>query len=100
MSVSTRVVDHEGMVEIDIQGRFDFSVQKDFRAAYRDCPPSMNYRVNLAEVEYMDSAALGMLLLLRQHAGDTRECVTLLRPQEAVNKVLRVANFDRIFQID
>lgn len=100
MSVSSRVLDNEGVVEIDIQGRFDFAVQKAFRAAYRDQPQDMTYRVDLAEVEYLDSAALGMLLLLRQHAGDTRECVTLRRPSEPVRKVLRVANFDRIFVID
>lgn len=99
MSVSAKVSEAGRVVEIDISGRFDFSLQKAFRAAYRDCPPDMRYQVNLARVEYLDSAALGMLLLLRQHAGDTRDSVTLCQPGEAVEKILKVANFDRIFEI-
>lgn len=87
-------------MEITVSGRFDFSLQKDFRAAYRDCPPDLSYRVNLSQVDYLDSAALGMLLLLRQHAGEGKNNVTLCTPSGAVDKILRVANFDRIFQIE
>lgn len=99
MSVSAKLSESDGLVEIDIRGRFDFALQKDFRAAYRDMPPNVKYKVNLTAAEYLDSAALGMLLLLRQHAGDSRDSVTLCQPQEAVDKILRVANFDRIFTI-
>lgn len=99
MSVSSRLSDDGQTVEIEVIGRFDFSLQKEFRAAYRDFPSQLNYRVDLSQVEYLDSAALGMLLLLRQHAGDVRDQVVLCQPREAVEKILGVANFERIFDI-
>jgi anti-anti-sigma factor len=100
MSVVSSISRDDGVVDIAISGRFDFSLQKDFRDAYRDFAPGLRYRVDLAEVEYLDSAALGMLLLLRQHAGGKEDSVVLCRPSEPVDKILRVANFDRIFSIE
>lgn len=99
MSITSRVSESERVVEIAVKGRFDFGLQKEFRDAYRDCAPDMKYRVRLKDVEYLDSAALGMLLLLRQHAGDAKDSVVLCEPSEAVRKILTVANFDRIFSI-
>ena len=100
MGVTSRVSEQEGVVDIDVSGRFDFSLQKDFRAAYRDCPPGLKYRVNLGNVDYLDSAALGMLLLLRQYAGDGMDGVSLCHAPEVVSKILKVASFDRIFRIE
>ena len=54
---------------LDIQGDFTYVLHRDFREAYRDEPPGFTYIINLFKTEYMDSAALGMLLLLREHAG-------------------------------
>lgn len=99
MSVTSRVSEAEGVVEIVVQGRFDFGLQKEFRDAYRERPANMKYRVSLKDVDYLDSAALGMLLLLRQHAGDQQDSVVLCQPSEPVRKILTVANFDRIFSI-
>jgi anti-anti-sigma factor len=92
--------EQEGMVNIDVTGRFDFSLQKDFRATYRNCPPTMKYRVNLNMVDYLDSAALGMLLLLRQHAGEGTGNVTLCKAPAEVSKILKLASFDRLFRIE
>ena len=100
MTISSRISERDGVVEIDVGERFDFAQQKDFRAVYRDCPPDLKYRVNLERVEYLDSAALGMLLLLRQHAGDENDSVTLCKAPEAVRNILHVANFERIFRIE
>jgi anti-anti-sigma factor len=100
MSVTANVDRDDGVVDIAVSGRFDFSLQKDFRASYRDCAPGLKYRVDLAAVEYLDSAALGMLLLLRQHAGGQADSVVLCQPSEPVHKILQVANFDRIFSIE
>jgi anti-anti-sigma factor len=100
MTVSSRVTEEQDVVEIEVSGRFDFSLQKGFRDAYREYPAGMSYRVDLSRVDYLDSAALGMLLLLRQHAGDGKSSVTLCRPSQAVDKILKVANFHRIFDID
>lgn len=100
MSVSTHVADDGQVIEIRIAGRFDFSTQRAFREAYRECPPGVRYRVDLSGVDYVDSAALGMLLLLRQHAGDIKQDVVLTQPSPSVDKILRIANFHKIFDVD
>ncbi|MBV8658172.1 MAG: anti-anti-sigma factor, partial [Burkholderiales bacterium] len=48
-------------------------------------------------VDYMDSAALGMLLLLRERFGDRP--IILAHARGTVRAVIDVANFDRLFQL-
>lgn len=91
----------EGVREIRIRGRFDFSVYSQFLAAFKDSDgQNTRYEVQLRETEYLDSAALGMLMLLREHAGNDPRRVILRNPSPAVREVLTIANFDRLFRID
>ena len=57
-----------GIVTISIRERFDFGLHKEFRSTYKDRDSSASYVINMLEVNYIDSSALGMLLLLREHA--------------------------------
>ncbi|WP_018139555.1 MULTISPECIES: STAS domain-containing protein [unclassified Thioalkalivibrio] len=87
-------------VRIRVRGRFDFESHQEFRAAYRNTPGTgIRYVVDLSQTEYMDSSALGMLLLLREHAGGEFAEVTIAGPSEGVRKVLDIANFGRLFTI-
>jgi len=53
--------------------------------------------IDLGGVDYLDSSALGMLLLLRERAESMGKTVSLTRMQGTVKQVLDVANFDKIF---
>jgi len=87
-------------VTITVSGRFDFGLHDDFRNAYRDrAPGSVRYVVDMSSTEYMDSSALGMLLLLKEHAGGDRSRVTIRNANPAVDKILRIANFHKLFEI-
>ncbi len=99
MKVTSRLQDNGTEVVIEINGRFDFSLQKEFRDAYQKYDGGLSYRVNLENTEYMDSSALGMLLLLREHAGNVTQRVRLVGANKAVRKILEVANFDKLFAI-
>jgi len=96
MSVSTSESDDGKTVTIKVDGRFDFSVHKDFRNAYKD-HNNTSYRVNLSETEYLDSSALGMLLLLKKHADNN---VVIEKPTDEIKRVLTIANFDKVFSIE
>lgn len=86
---------------ISIDGRFDFSQQQAFRYAYRDLPSGqMHYVVDMKGVSYVDSAALGMLLLLREHAGGDAAQIRISGCTPDVRRVLDIANFARLFDID
>ena len=70
MSVNQEVSNDGKKVLINISGRFDYKVSQEFRDTYRQVPgqEGVAYYVNLSDASYMDSSALGMLLLLREHA--------------------------------
>lgn len=55
--------------------------------------------VDLAGLDYMDSAGLGMLLTLRDRADAARAEVRLLRPKGEVKELLALACFDTLFAI-
>lgn len=86
-------------ITLRFQGRFDFEARRDFDAACQkaiaDAAPHI--LLQLAEVDYMDSSALGMLLVLRDKALSTGKRVTLGESRGLVRKILEVANFHKIF---
>ena len=101
MGVTTQVSGDEKTVTIRIDGRFDFSYQKEFREAYRNnCAAGQLFQVDLARTEYMDSSALGMLLLLKEHADGCKGKVILNKPSKEIKKILDMANFQRQFEIN
>ena len=55
------------------------------------------FRQTYADVQYIDSTALGSLLLLRDRAHKSARSVTLVNCQSRVMKILTEANFHRIF---
>ncbi len=101
MGITAQVSSDEKTVTIQIDGRFDFSNQKEFRDAYRNnSAPGQLFQVDLARTEYMDSSALGMLLLLKEHADGCKGKVILNKPSEGIRKILDMANFQRQFEIN
>lgn len=89
-----------GVVTISVSGRFDYFQHVAFRAAHRPRHPGpKGYVIDLDGVSYMDSSALGMLLVLRDQAGEGVS-ITLARPRPAVRKLLEIANFQKLFRIE
>ncbi len=88
---------------MEMSGRFDFSAHRDFKDAYMALMQNhlvLVIDVNLAAVDYMDSSALGMLLMLRDRAQAANKEVTLSKPSKVVAQILNVANFSKLFTIN
>jgi len=83
-----------------IDGRFDFNIHSDFRNAYRDLPASTRYIVDLGRATFMDSSAMGMLLLLREHAGEKSADIRLLNCNADIKKILSISNLDKMFAVE
>jgi anti-anti-sigma factor len=92
----------EGSAVIRLQGRFDFNSHRDFREAVDAAlaSPATAITVDLAGVEYLDSSALGMLLMLRDRAKGAAREVKLAGCRNAVKQILDIANFGKLFTID
>lgn len=85
-----------------LEGRFDFDARREFRAAVKAAVADAKLAVielDLGGVDYVDSSALGMLLLLREKASAKNIQMKLLNTQSSVRQVLEVANFGRLFTI-
>jgi anti-anti-sigma factor len=80
-------------------GRFDFKIHREFRDAYANADGARHYVINLGRTDYLDSSALGMLLLLREHAGGDRADIRILNCKPDVYTIFQIANFHRLFTL-
>lgn len=102
MSVNQEVSNDGKKVNINITDRFDYKLSQEFRDSYRKTPGQngVSYYVDLSAASYMDSSALGMLLLLREHAKCHGGTVYIERPSKQIENILKVANFEQLFTIN
>jgi anti-anti-sigma factor len=87
---------------LKLSGRFDFNTHRDFRAAYEPLLADSAVKavtVDFAGVDYLDSSALGMLLMLRDKMSGVNKDVSLTGVQGNVKQVLDIANFGKLFRI-
>jgi len=91
---------NNGTLTLHIRDRFDFSLHRDFRAAHEGAGGVSHYVVDLTQAGYMDSSALGMLLLLREWAQGCGADIRIVTGSPIVRKVLATAHFDKLFQIE
>ena len=100
MPIDTRRSDDGQTLTIRVQGRFDFSTHQAFRDAYEHSDPLVkNYIIDLSNTTYLDSSALGMLLLLRDHAGGDSASVVIENCNGDVRRILSISNFEQLFSI-
>lgn len=88
---------------LSLGGRFDFNVHREFKEAYSallNDASVESIQVNLAEVNYLDSSALGMLLMLRERVQNANKQISLSKPNQTVAQILDIANFQKLFTIN
>jgi HptB-dependent secretion and biofilm anti anti-sigma factor len=97
-----RAISEDGKVlTISIAGRFDIATYKDFGEAYKDQVGSVKkWVLDMTEVEYLDSSALGMLLMLRERSGGDSAAIAIVNCSPGVRKIFDTVNFDKLFHIE
>jgi anti-anti-sigma factor len=91
-----------GKARLAMSGRFDFSSRADFKRACEDAfggAAVAEVVVDVRDLEYLDSSALGMLLLLNDKGKAAGKAVSLTAKPGLVCDVLRVASFDKLFNL-
>lgn len=102
MSMQVKTKRSGDKVVLSLSGRFDFTGHRDFRNGYEDALREngmQEIEVDLGGVDYMDSSALGMLLLLKEKAAMSNQKIILLNCKGTIRQILEVANFDKLFPI-
>jgi anti-anti-sigma factor len=100
MTIHTQINLDKATIKLPLN--FDIATQNEFRKACADVlsvEPVRQIEVDFSEVHYVDSSALGGLLLLREKANRSARKVSIVNCQAMVMNILTVANFHRIFPI-
>ena len=87
---------HDDQCTIAISGRFDFNAHRDFHEVCERVKQNTKVIVDFNRATYVDSSALGMLLLLKDRVADVNQ-VRLTNCRGHADQVLRIANFHKLF---
>ena len=88
-------------VTLVLSGSFTFSDNQSFRALLTDIQEARpsNVTVDMGGVDFIDSAALGMMLLLRDTMQTGGISLELRNPQGQIKKMFDLSNFNELFII-
>lgn len=94
---------HQGVATLSLRGRFDFSQYSVFKEQQQKILEEPGLKAVVLDVrglDYLDSAALGIMLVLLDRAREVNAPVTIRNAQGVVREILDVAHFDRMFTIE
>jgi anti-anti-sigma factor len=99
--MNVRVTSRDDTTHVSLEGRFVFDDRRTFTSAIDAAlaERTRNLIVDLSTLDYLDSAALGMLLILRDKAQAAKKPLALKRAPGPVDDILAVARFDRLFDL-
>lgn len=101
MQVTTTISGSKAILKL--VGRFDFYTHRDFRNAYESMMEKTGFssvEIDMSGVDYLDSSALGMLLMVREKGAAANRTVSLTGVRGSVKQVLDIANFGKLFSIE
>ena len=100
MNIESKQVDTEYVIKLS--GRFEFHTQKDFRESYTPALKNEDIKtitLNMLQVEYLDSSALGMLLLLKASADMKNKNIIISAASNKLMEIFEIANFNHLFKM-
>ncbi len=88
-------------VDITFKGRLTFADYNSFRQILNLLGTNKEQTCNfdLSDLEFVDSAGLGMLLMAREKAYEVKGCVYLNGASGQVKKMIELGRFDSLFGI-
>jgi anti-anti-sigma factor len=100
VTIKTYASEDKKVLTIVIHDSFEFSQYESFRSAYSDIEVrGIQFILDLSKASYMDSSALGMILLLKEHADTLSGQLVISKPSPAVNQILEIAQFHKLITI-
>lgn len=90
---------NDNTTRIIVSDRFDYSAHNEFRAAYKDTDKDQIFVIDMNRATYMDSSALGMLLLLREHSNNPKKNISIIGCNSEIKQIFAISNFHEFFDI-
>ena len=100
MNIQTKKSDNGNVMTIFLPERFDFEVHGEFRDAYASEKKACTLVLDMNKTNYMDSSALGMMLQIKEHAETCNGKVNIRNAKENILQIIKIAHFDKIFNIE
>ncbi len=100
MAISTNWESDDKSLTIKMDEKFDYSKVQEFRSAYSGISESpKEIQIDLANTQYMDSSALGMLLNMQKHFSEKGVNYKIVNSRPQVARILKISRFDKKFDI-
>jgi anti-anti-sigma factor len=92
----------EAVITIKLPERFDFSYHKEFYNKTAEVLADHKHReveMDFSRVEYLDSSALGMLVMLQKKCAEVGKQVVVVNASGLAADILKIANMEKIVEI-
>jgi len=90
----------DGHMLVHMEGRFDFGARKTFKDAMDQAiKDELPIVLDLEQVSFVDSSALGLLVISHQNLKSKKIPFCLVNPQTYVRQVLDLANIGKMIPI-
>lgn len=88
--------------ELTLRGRLTFSDHESFRkiTAGMEEAGAHNCSINLSGLEFIDSAGLGLLLLVNEAAQENKITVSIRGARDQVRKMLEITKFNEVMPVE
>ncbi len=99
MHINERVVPHA--IILDVVGDLTYANRAVFKAAVEKAKQAgcRQLIVNLEQVRFVDSAGLGLLVLVSQNFKLQQAQISILKPQSYVREIMSLANIPKMIPI-
>lgn len=93
--------ERNGVIEVTLHGRITYSDHPSFRNVIGQIRDSSAQQLvfDMRDVEFIDSAGLGMLLMVRDTASQKKAGVVLRGPRGQVQRIFTSSKFETLFTI-
>ncbi len=100
MSISTQWSNDNHHLSVTLPQQFNIDTHRDFKVI-RDSVKDRDVKCTLdfSQTQYIDSSALGMLLMLREELGGDDADIELVNCAQEVRNLLDLAQFGTLFTI-
>jgi anti-sigma B factor antagonist len=104
LSMSTtniKTSNHESEPCIEIKGEWDQSGLESLIKAFQKMVPKAGTKLylRLAELDYLDSAGLGVIMFNMNELAKRNAKLVLLSPSEEMRQILRTTSLDKVLEI-
>ena len=86
---------------VRLPSRFDYAYHREFSASYQPLLGSAEVKeltLDFSQVEYLDSSALGMMVLLQRRLAEKSIGARIKGARGATREILTMANMQNIFE--